>query len=161
MCKFLTHSAAPFLKTYIEQAKANTSKRDQTAIKEISTSSERFKSGSCRPRSKRRGKHFSVPAKVETEDSSSSRPSSSRSLRYAKNPRSARSRSSSVDESGVEYKLSLELKTVETQVKLLTSKSGMGLFRKFLEGKMGERSVLFWLDVEQLKNMENNTSINR
>ena len=37
------------------------------------------------------------------------------------------------------------------ELAMLFSKSGMGLFRKFLQNKPGERNLLFWLDVEQVK----------
>ena len=42
----------------------------------------------------------------------------------------------------------------EEKVMLLCSKSGMGLFRRFLEGKSGEKNWLFWLDAEQTKQLE-------
>lgn len=41
-----------------------------------------------------------------------------------------------------------------TEVTMLFSKSGMGLFRKFLRNKPGERNWLFWLDVEQAKHLD-------
>ena len=42
----------------------------------------------------------------------------------------------------------------EERILTLCSKSGMGLFRKFLDGKPGEKNWLFWMDAEQMTHLE-------
>ena len=63
-------------------------------------------------------------------------------------PRSAsRRRSATFSDS----KMATKLSKMERELNMLTSKSGMNWFRKFLSGKTGERNWLYWLDVEQLR----------
>ena len=42
----------------------------------------------------------------------------------------------------------------EERVMMLCSKSGMGMFQRFLEDKPGEKNWLFWMDAEQTKHLE-------
>ena len=49
---------------------------------------------------------------------------------------------------------SSSIHSTNTELAMLFSKSGMGLFRKFLQNKPGERNLLFWLDVEQVKYLD-------
>ena len=62
-------------------------------------------------------------------------------------PRSASRRSTSFSDS----KMATKLSDIQRELNMLTSKSGMNSFRKFLSGKAGERNWLYWLDVEQLR----------
>ena len=46
-----------------------------------------------------------------------------------------------------------QLMKEEERILTLCSKSGMGLFRKFLDGKHGEKNWLFWMDAEQMAHL--------
>ncbi len=43
---------------------------------------------------------------------------------------------------------------IKGQISQLKSKSGMGIFRKFLNGKLGETNLMVWIEMECLKNAE-------
>ena len=54
-----------------------------------------------------------------------------------------------------------ELDKIETKINFLQSKSGMEGFKKFLNGKLGETSLMFWVGVESLKNVEHESELTR
>ena len=43
---------------------------------------------------------------------------------------------------------------IRGQINQLKSKSGLGIFRKFLNGKLGETNMMVWIEMECLKNAE-------
>ena len=134
LLKLLSLSAASFCETWLQQAKDR--------IKNFHRTTSRPMTQAHRTRKR------SVPARIESS-LHTSRASASSARRSARQMRPTTSKEQE------------QLLKAENKIKILKSKSGMELFRKFLHGKIGEKNLLCWLDIESIKSAESTTELSR
>ena len=138
LLKTLSTSAGSFFETCMQEAAKN---RSDSCIR---TSY----SAVGRPRSQRRKQSLpTARGSLQLELVSSRR---RRSARYT----SGRRPTSGALVAEQQEQSSSQLFKVMSKVELLKSKTGMEMFRKFLNGKLGETNMGLWIDVESLKNTE-------